>query len=281
LNAVIAGLGGPAVIPGQAPLPRDNYQGLWWNAPAGSESGWGISLAHQDNVIFATWFTYGPTGKGWWLTMTAPNTTVNSFSGSIYQTTGPAFDATPFDPKQIVATPVGSGVLTFADASDGSFSYTVNGISQTKSITREVFGTLPTCTFNALNDLSTATNDQDLWWNSPAGSESGWGVSLAHEGDTIFGTWFTYDHDNSPMWLAVTANKTSPGMYSGELLRTTGPPFNAMPFDLAAVQRTKVGSATFSFIDGNRGTFAYTVNGISQTKSITREVFRAPGTLCQ
>ena len=35
-----------------------NYQGLWWNAPPNSESGWGINLTHQGDVIFATWFTY-------------------------------------------------------------------------------------------------------------------------------------------------------------------------------------------------------------------------------
>jgi hypothetical protein len=29
------------------------------------------------------------------------------------------------------------------------------------------------------------------------------------------------------------------------------------------------------------GTFAYTLNNISQTKSIVREVLRAPGTVCQ
>ena len=35
-----------------------NYTGLWWAAPTGSESGWGIYLAHQGDTIFATWFTY-------------------------------------------------------------------------------------------------------------------------------------------------------------------------------------------------------------------------------
>ena len=44
-----------------------NYQGLWWNAPAGSESGWGINLNHQGNTLFATWFTFGLDGKPLWL----------------------------------------------------------------------------------------------------------------------------------------------------------------------------------------------------------------------
>ncbi len=42
-----------------------------------------------------------------------------------------------------------------------------------------------------------------------------------------------------------------------------------------------MGTATFTFGDGNNATFAYTVDGISQIKSITREVFASPGTVCQ
>jgi hypothetical protein len=34
------------------------------------------------------------------------------------------------------------------------------------------------------------------------------------------------------------------------------------------------------FSDGANGTFAYTVNGVAQTKAITREVFVSPGTVC-
>jgi len=65
------------------------------------------------------------------------------------------------------------------------------------------------------------------------------------------------------------------------LYRTTGPPFNAVPFNPAAVVGTAVGTATFTFANGNSATFAYTVNGVAQMKTITREIFRAPGTVCQ
>ncbi len=257
-----------------------NYEGLWWNAPAHSESGWGINFAHQGDIIFATWFTYDATGKGWWLAMTAPKTAPNTYAGALYQTRGPAFNAVPFDPMQITVTPVGSGTLTFSDANNGTFAYTVNGISQTKNITRQVFGPLPTCTSGAVN-LAAATNYQDLWWAAPARSESGWGINFTHQGDTIFATWFTYDLDGTPMWLAVTAPKSAPGTYTGALYRTTGPAFNAVPFNPASVVPTAVGTATLSFTDGNTGTFAYTVNGVSQTKAVTREVFSGTGTICQ
>ena len=261
-----------------------NYQGLWWAAPANSESGWGINFAHQADTIFATWFTYDVNGRGWWLVMTAPKTSPNGYSGTLYQTRGPPFNAQPFSPANVTSTPVGSGTLSFSDANNGMFDYTVNGVHQTKAITRQVFGPLPTCTFGGLTNLALATNYQDLWWAAPAASESGWGINLNHEGDTIFATWFTYDLDGTPMWLVVTAPKTGPAVYTGDLYRTAGARFDA--FDATRVVPTKVGTATFTFADGNTATFAYSITGVgpnlvTQTKTITREIFAAPGTVCQ
>ena len=151
-----------------APYLPAAYQGLWWNAPAASESGWGINLAHQGDTIFATWFTYDTAGKAWWLSMTAAKVAWNAYSGTLYETRGPAFNATPFNPALVTRTAVGTGTLTFADSSNGSFAYTVNGVTQTKAITRQVFGPLPVCTFGVQQDLAAATNYQDLWWAAPA-----------------------------------------------------------------------------------------------------------------
>ena len=55
---------------------------------------------------------------------------------------------------------------------------------------------------------------------------------------------------------------------------------NAVPFNPNAVQVTPVGNVALTFSDGNTATFSYTVNGISQSKAITRQVFRDPGTMC-
>ncbi|HTP45814.1 MAG TPA: hypothetical protein VMQ50_02690, partial [Casimicrobiaceae bacterium] len=261
-----------------APAASVNYEGLWWAAPAGSESGWGVNLAHQGDTIFASWFTYDLTGKGVWLVMTAAKSAPNTYSGALFTTTGPAFNAVPFNPAQVLATQVGTGTLSFTDANAGSFAYTfpaggalgnASMISQVKPITHQVFGPLPVCA-SATGSLAAATNYQDLWWAAPAGSESGWGINLTHQGDTIFASWFTYDLNGSPMWLVVTAPKSSPGVYNGMLFRTTGPALNAVPFNPANVLATQVGTATFSFADGNNANFAYTVNGIAQNKAITR-----------
>jgi len=36
-----------------------------------------------------------------------------------------------------------------------------------------------------------------------------------------------------------------------------------------------------TFANGNGATFAYTVNGVTQSKAIARQVFAPPGTVCQ
>jgi hypothetical protein len=274
--ASVAGGGDDHVVIPYNGSPATNYGGLWWNAPAGSEAGWGINFAHQGDVIFATWLTYDSTGTAWWLSMTAPKTVDGTYTGTIYQTNGPAFSAAPFDPHNVTATPVGSGTLAFRDGNNATFNYTVNSVTQTKMITREVFGPLPTCVFGAQPNLAAATNYQDLWWN-PA--ESGWGINLTQQGSTIFATWFTYNQNGKPLWLSVTAEPEG-GSYAGVLYQTSGPAYSAVPFDPANVVLMPVGSATLTFADGNNATFAYTAFDISQSKTITREVFQSPGTVC-
>jgi len=263
-------------------------QGLWWNAPPGSEAGWGINFAHQGDTIFATWFTYDASGKPLWLAVQADKTGPGVYAGNLFTTTGPPFDAVPFDPAVVAENTVGTAVLTFADDNNATFAYTVDigspaksVVAQTKSITRQQFGTLPTCVWGSQPDLTLATNYQDLWWKKPAASEAGWGINFTHQGDTIFATWFTYGASGKPWWLAFVANRTAPGVYTGDIFTTTGPPFNASPFDPALVVETTIGPASLTFTDGNNATFDYTVNGKSQSKAITRQVFAAPGTVCQ
>lgn len=263
-----------------------NYEGLWW-AAGGAESGWGINLAHQEDVIFATWFTYNVSGRAWWLTMTANRTSEGVYSGQLFRTTGAPFSAyvPPATP-----TAIGTGTLTFTSATTGTFAYTVNdganAATQTKAIALQTFGPAPTCVWGAQSDLAVATNYQDLWWAS-GGSEPGWGVNLTHQGSIIFATWFTYDANRNPLWLSATAPQTAPNTFSGTLYLTGGPAFNAVPFDPNQVTKTQVGLATFKFSNGNAGTFTYIVdlgdgvNKATQSKAITRQVFRPPGTVCQ
>jgi hypothetical protein len=107
-------------------------------------------------------------------------------------------------------------------------------------------------------------------------------VNITHQGDILFMTWFTYDASGKGMWLVMSeGRKTATGVYTGDLQRTTGPAFGAVAFNPAQVVRTTVGSATFTFSDANNGVFSYTVNGVSQSKTITRLIYSANATVCK
>ena len=95
--------------------------GLWWAAPPGSESGWGINVAQQGTIVFATWFTYDASGKAWWLSMTATKTASNpdTYSGQLIETHGPAFSAIPFNPGLVTRAPVGTGTLSLQRPQSG------------------------------------------------------------------------------------------------------------------------------------------------------------------
>ena len=164
----------------------------------------------------------------------------------------------------------------FSSANAGTVTYDVNGVTISKSITRQSFSTAATCTFTT-GDRSNATNYQDLWWNP---NESGWGLNIAHQGDILFVTLFTYNASGKGMWLVMSnGNRVGPGMYTGTLYSTTGPAFNSSPW--TAATSTPVGTMTLGFANGNSGTLSYSVNGVQVTKSIQRQVFSSPTTQCQ
>jgi hypothetical protein len=259
-----------------------SHQGIWWASPAGSESGWGINFTHQGDVIFATWFTYDTQGRPLWLVATMHQQAgTATFSGDLMQTTGPAFSATPFDPAKITKSKVGTMSVTFQDPASATLTYSIGLIAQTKAITPQAFRSLPSCQLSSVAILASATNYQGLWWAAPAGSESGWGINFAHQEDVIFATWFTYGDDGEPLWIVATLARQPDGSFAGDLVRTSGPAFNSVPFNPALVQKAKAGTAALRFTSGNSGTFTYSVSGVTQTKNITPQVFRDQVTACE
>jgi hypothetical protein len=252
----------------------NNYTDLWWN-PA--ESGWGVNLNHQGNIIFATLFTYDSSGAPTWLVMSnGARQADGSYQGDLYQLRGTPFSAASWSAPSL--STVGTMKLAFSDNNDATLTYTFNGTQVTKSITRQPFAsTAPTCSWSAF-DRSITLNMQDLWWN-PA--ESGWGLNLTQHGDTMFATIFVYGSDGKPQWYVMSSGARSTTNYlsfSGTLYSTKGSPFNASPW--AAPTVTQVGTMELDFTDGRTGTLTYTVNGVQVVKSIQRQVFSTPATDC-
>ncbi len=248
-----------------------NYTSLWWAGD--TESGWGMNLNHQGNIIFGTLFTYDA-GKGIWLILSRGERQPDgSYLGFLYQTTGPAFNAVPFTPISTAnLTEVGSMRLTFSGPDTGRLVYTAFGRTVTKNIIKQTFATQPTCTFNGSNRTQT-NNYQDLWWNP---NESGWGVNLTHQSDIIFATLFTYDAAGKGMWLILSRGDRIAGTqnFAGAIYRTTGPNFDAVPFTpIGPSNLTQVGNMRLEFADGNTAKLIYDVNGASVTKNIQRQTF--------
>jgi hypothetical protein len=248
-----------------------NLTGLWWRA---DESGRGTWVSHQGNTIFAIDYAYDAAGVARWRTLIASKRAEGMYTGDVYKTSGPSFQSSTFNPATVAPTLVGLGSVAVVDTDHVTADFADNG---TRTLARQQFGPLPTCIFGQVADLATTTNYTDLWWNP---NESGWGINLAHQGDTIFAAWYTYRADGTPMWLVTTAAKTGPGMYEGDLYSTVGPVGPSL-------QATPVGAATFSFANGNSATFAYSVAlpgmsaPVTQTKPITRQIFTMPGVACQ
>jgi sugar lactone lactonase YvrE len=263
-----------AVAPASA---QSNYTALWWNP---SESGWGLNFNHQGDTLFGTLFTYDASGSPMWLVMSnGARQSGETFSGALYRTTGPAFNANPFTPigPANVST-VGTMTVTFAGDS-ATLSYTVNGITVNKSIQKQVYGARAATCQPTTSDRSSLTNYQDLWWNA---AESGWGTNVTHQGETLFATLFTYDAAGRGLWLVMSAGpRQADGSYLGDLFQTTGPPFNAQPFTpIGAGNVRRVGTMQFRFTSGVAGTLAYSLDGINVTKSVTRQVFSSPVPAC-
>ena len=63
--------------------------------------------------------------------------------GTLYTTRGNPFSSVPWNSASVTVTQAGSASLTFTNADNGTFTYAVGQVSQSKPITRQRFASLP------------------------------------------------------------------------------------------------------------------------------------------
>ena len=124
------------------------------------------------------------------------------------------------------------------------------------------------------------TPDPTGLWFDPA--ESGWGLGLAQQGDTVFATLFVYDDAHRPAWYVASSMKddgretfvAAPPVFVGTLFRTSGPAFSGA-FDPKAVSSVPVGtiSITYSDASGTRLALQYTIDGVQVSKTVQRQTW--------
>jgi len=123
---------------GPPAFPVD-YTDLWWNP---LEPGWGIGITQQSGTMFLAWFAYDDSGTPVWFVASncAMDAEGDGCTGELYRTTGPEDPLrNAFDPSRVRVGPVGPVTVTFTDANNGTVSYTVDGKSGARSITRQLF----------------------------------------------------------------------------------------------------------------------------------------------
>lgn len=116
---------------------QNSLTNLWWNA---QESGWGVNITVKRGKLFAAWFIYDSAGRAVWLTL-QPGAwvTLNCFQGPIYRTTGSPLGGI-LGPPNVSIFEVGTGKFCFNDDMNSAvFTYTVDGVTNEKAITRQPF----------------------------------------------------------------------------------------------------------------------------------------------
>jgi len=194
----------------------------------------------------------------------------------------PVFDVKrhPTNPSWLYAA-TSVGIFTSEDAG-ATWSTTNEGPANIR--VRELFwldaSTLGAATYGrGMFKVSVAAgapaNYQDLWW--AGAQENGWGMSITQHGAMLFSELFVYDTLGQPLWVVMPGGgwNASFTAFSGPVYIPAGSWFGSYDVRRFSVG-PPVGSATITFTAASRATLAYTINGVSASKSIERLAFGVP-----
>lgn len=234
----------------------DPWTGLWWNA---SEDGWGVTLTEQVDIIFATLFTYDTSGIPKWYVASNCVIAGNGCSGDLYEVSGGTPITTDWDGSGKQVVDVGDVSFTFTDNNTGTMDFTINGVSGSKAITRQVW-----------RALSPGAPMTALWWNS---NEDGWGVTLTQQTDVAFATMFTYDTNGLPTWYVVSNCVITGNSCTGDLYSVTGGSALTQTWNGANKKVTPVGEITFNFSDRDNGTMDISIDGLTGDRIVMRQIW--------
>ena len=248
-----------AVPPSLPAFP--DYTDMWWAGSA--ENGWGMSITQHGLIQFNVIFAYDNAGRPLWYVMPGGNWNAGqtAYTGALYQPTSSPFSA--YNRAQFApGAPVGNATITYLSGNTATLTFTINGISVSKPIQRQVF---------AADSGQPRVVVNDLWW---AGSqEDGWGMNIAQQDRVLFPVWYTYDATGRTTFFTVPGGAWSGTSFTGDIYTTVSSAWLGAAYNPAQFAATKVGSMTLNFTGQNNATMTYTVNGITQTKDIARQPF--------
>lgn len=260
------------------PLAPPKRSATWW---VPSESGWGLTVFDQGNLLAPTWFTYDVDGEPtWFIVGGAFPQADGSFRGDLVRLTGVPFDRIDGQAALTVDV-VGQATLRYQSDSSLDFAYEVETVSQNKTLRRFPFGERNfSCSLASDNDRRQAANYTDLW--TGAGPDAGWGLTLFHVDDLLVAIWYTYDSDGEAVFFLITSTRQADGSFAGEVFRQrNGIPFSAIDGSEPSPGSDAIGSASFRFDRGDAAQFSYVIGSISQSQRIERLLVGNQATVCR
>lgn len=125
----------------QANTITTDFTDLWW---VPSQSGWGANVIQQEDILFVTLFVYGQNNAPTWFVGSAIQyqglqNGQFTFTGPLYQTTGPYFGAASFNPTSVTNRQVGALTFRTGASTTATITYTVDGVSVTKNVERQTW----------------------------------------------------------------------------------------------------------------------------------------------
>lgn len=172
--------------PASASTSSVDYTDMWY-IPA--ESGWGLNLTQQSNLVFVTMFVYGSDNTPRWYVAQVESSNGSNFTGTLYKTTGSYFGA-PWVAGLSTTTPAGSMSIVFSTPTTATVTYSVDGVTVTKSVQRQTWRG-ENLTGNYLGGLTANASSCNNGGNGPI---------------IIFGTSMTVAHNTSSQAVTMTLN---------------------------------------------------------------------------
>jgi hypothetical protein len=179
------------------------------------------------------------------------------------------------------ATNIGNVLLRPQGEGGLEFEYTVEGTTQSKTLVPFPYGSRTfACTASPKASREEATNYSDLW--TGAVPNAGWGLTLFHVDNSLFAGWYTYDSDGEAVFFVLATARQPDGSFKGPIFRQrNGVPFTLIADAPSSAGTDQIGQATLRFVDGDTGTFEYTVLGATQSKPIVRLLVGSRPSVCE
>lgn len=174
-----------ATAPAAASPTLTNFSDMWWT-PA--ESGWGVNVTQQADLMFLTFYVYGTNGQPVWYTALVVDQGPQAdgatlFAGNLFQSSGPYFGG-PYNASFVNTTLAGSASFRGTSTTAATLTYVVGNVTVVKQVERFLLRA-DNLAGNYLGGTSDITSNCTLASNNGFRSEESGVFTVAHIGSVM------------------------------------------------------------------------------------------------